>query len=90
VQWALNGAILYLTLPGGSTPETWKTFVIPVPEGMPLPALPPQGVRSEADVAILPGVTSIQGNVSPGPDASMYAFFRVNVHRNLYRVPLPF
>lgn len=90
VIWSLNGALLYLSLPGGSTPETLKTFAIPVPKGTSIPALPLQGVRSEADVAILPGVTSIEGNVSPGPDASVYAFFRVNVHRNLYRVPLPF
>jgi hypothetical protein len=27
--------------------------------------------------------------VAPGPDPATYAFVKVMVHRNLYRVPIP-
>jgi hypothetical protein len=67
-----------------------KTFTLPIPSGSPLPVLPAEGVRSEAEAARLPGVRIIEhGDISPGPDPSVYAFMKVTAHRNLYRVPLP-
>jgi hypothetical protein len=68
---------------------TGKTFVIPLRPGNEFPQLPTAGVGSETDLAALPGVKTVEGVVSPGPDVSHYAFTILNVHRNLYRVPTP-
>lgn len=56
---------------------------------MTLPQFPPAGLRSEKDVASLPGARRIdvQGLV-PGPSPDVYAYYHITTHRNLYRVPI--
>jgi hypothetical protein len=56
--------------------------------GHPVPALPSDGVISEAQLAAF-GTKIAEDVVFPGPDASLYALARRSVHRNLYRVPIP-
>jgi hypothetical protein len=48
------------------------------------------GLPSEPEILKLPGVRVIPSNdVAPGPTADIYAFTRVSVQGNLYRVPVP-
>jgi hypothetical protein len=66
-----------------------RTYVLPVEPGAVLPALPPAGFQSEAEIAAVPGVEVIpHGDVALGPSSSIYAFSRVTTTRNLYRIPL--
>jgi Tol biopolymer transport system component len=66
-----------------------RSYIVPLPDGLSLPKLPPAGLRSEEDVANLPGARRIdvQGLV-PGPSPDVYAFYHDTTHRNLYRVPI--
>jgi hypothetical protein len=67
----------------------WETFIVPLAPGQVFPKLPPQGVTSRADAAALPGAKSMENFVLPGETAGIYAFSRITVHRNLFRIPLP-
>jgi eukaryotic-like serine/threonine-protein kinase len=90
VRWTFDGKFICLSLPGmGATTEMWKTFALPVRPGKPFPPLPASGFKSEAELAKLPGVRVIGANISAGPNTSIYAFPRLTVHRNLYRVSIP-
>jgi eukaryotic-like serine/threonine-protein kinase len=98
-SWAANGNSIYVHFGGYNTagngpgtpdmPGTWKTVVIPLTGGSVFPPLPISGFKSASDAAILPGAKVIDEDLSAGPDPSVYAFTRVTVHRNLYRIPLP-
>jgi Tol biopolymer transport system component len=87
-----DGKYLYLSLgriPGESTNESSSTFAIPFHGALPA-AFAAAGVNSAADLRRIPGVLTInQVLVAPGPDPSAYAYVKVSVHRNLYRVSLP-
>jgi hypothetical protein len=89
-SWSPDGRIFNLALPGMSAGEEGKkTFAIPLPAGQVLPSLPPSGVRNDADVRALKGVREMDGITYFAPRASVYAFSRTTVHRNLYRIPVP-
>ncbi len=67
-----------------------RPFVIPLKPGKAFPHFPLSGVKSEADLARLPGARMLErGNIAPGPDPSEYAYTQVSSHRNLYRIPVP-
>jgi hypothetical protein len=54
-----------------------------------MPNLPANGVSSAEGWLALPGAAAIDhGSVSPGPDASTYAFAKVENQRNLFRIPV--
>jgi len=90
LKWSSDGKLVYLFFRGLGGMGAAKTFVVRVAPGKPLPAFPPSGVKSEADVKALPVVTVIdRGMVYPGPDPSVYTFARETVQRNLYRIPIP-
>lgn len=83
VRWSPDGKFLYLDLYG-------SPYAIPLRPGQALPPLPPTGLRTEQDVAALPGAMRIpQEKAFTGPDPSIYAFTRVAIQRNIYRVPVP-
>jgi tRNA A-37 threonylcarbamoyl transferase component Bud32 len=64
--------------------------LIPLSSKSMLPALPPQGVRTRADLMKIPGVQVVSTRfASPSPDGSSYAFVKQESRRNLYRIPLP-
>ena len=66
------------------------TYVIPLTSGRALPAFPPDGVESDAQLRTLPNVRVINRvGLFPGPTSSVYAFQRRLVQRNLYRLTLP-
>ena len=86
VNWTFDGKFMYVHFLGTSqTNDLGRSFVVPVQPGNLLPRLPVSGV--ERNQAVWPGVKVIEGGVFPGPNASVYAFTKQSVHRNLYRIP---
>jgi serine/threonine protein kinase len=91
VRWPLDGKSMFIAVIAGSQESmwNWETFIVPLAPGQVFPKLPPQGVTSRADAAALPGAKSMENFVLPGETAGIYAFSRITVHRNLFRIPLP-
>jgi hypothetical protein len=88
-RWTGDGKHLFAI---GSGNQVWAhSYVAPVAPGEALPALmtrkPPP---SEAEFAKLPGVRALPdaADIVPGRTPDIYAFTRVTVQRNLYRIPL--
>jgi hypothetical protein len=66
------------------------TFVIPLSPGEVLPRIIREGLRSEEDLAKLPGVQVIEAaDVAPGQGPDVYAYSRETTQRNLFRIPIP-
>jgi Tol biopolymer transport system component len=83
VSWGAGGALLS----DGQSPEA---FYFPLAAGQTLPDIPPGGFRSSEDIARLPLGRRIEGRlITLGPTPDVYAFYRGNTQRNLYRIPLP-
>ena len=82
VSWSPDGRFVYL--------EPYESpYAVPVRPGEALPPMPSVGLRTDNDVAALPGARRItQPKVFLGPDPSVYAFTKVTIHRNLYRIPV--
>jgi hypothetical protein len=91
VKWSRDGRQLFVSIAHGSySGQAGQTFVVPLPAGAMLPALPPQGYASDLEIGKVPGVRTIdEADVAPGPSPDVYAFSRERVQRNLYRIPLP-
>jgi hypothetical protein len=83
ISWSPDGRFVYLSLYGAS-------YAVPLSPGHALPRIPTGGLKSERVVAELPGALRIAPQrVYPGPDPSRWAFTKVTIERNIYRVPLP-
>jgi hypothetical protein len=55
-----------------------------------LPPVPTGGFHTDEEIARLPGARRIEGRlVTVGPTPAIYAFYRGNTQRNLYRIPIP-
>jgi hypothetical protein len=69
-----------------------ETIVISIPAGKEVPDLPPSGVKPTDDVKGLNVVAEIdmtgKAIFAPGPNPSVYAYSRMTVQRNLFRIPL--
>ncbi len=92
LRWSPDSRFLFLSLSStaGTLFAGGRTYVIPLEPGRLLPAIPPEGFQTEAEIAKLPGVQTIAAaDVAPGPFSSMYAFSRETTQRNLYRIPVP-
>jgi Tol biopolymer transport system component len=66
-----------------------RSYLVSLPPGSSFPKLPPGGLRSEEDVARLPGARRLDMSIVLGPSPEVYAFYRDTSQRNLYRIPLP-
>ena len=87
VDWTPDAKSLVLRLSGDR--QTARTFVIRLHDEETLPRLPPGGVHSEADLAQLPVTQITDGFVYPdGGESPQYAYSRVTIQRNIYRVPI--
>lgn len=83
LSWSPSGKFLYLKI-------RESMYAIALRQGQVLPPMPLWGLRSERDVAALPGVRLIsEPGAFPGPDPSIYAFTRVVTHRNIYEIRVP-
>jgi Tol biopolymer transport system component len=66
-----------------------RTYVIPLRDGA-LPPIPAGGFTSEAQIAALPAVHTLDyGDVSPGTTSGVYAYSQTAMMGNLFRIPLP-
>lgn len=65
-----------------------RSYVVPLRPGETLPPMPADGLRSEQEVAKLPGARRVDAVIVPGPSPDVYAFHRATTQRNLYRIPL--
>ena len=82
--WDRAGKSLYLTVP--STGNT-NTYILPLRRNG-LPMLPATGIASPDDLAKMKAEVAPVGMVESGGTSSLYAFSRITVRRNLYRIPL--
>jgi Tol biopolymer transport system component len=65
-----------------------KTVLLPLSaSGLPVP--PPGGFSLDTKFDSLKGIRVIDNAVEPGLTPDTYAFIHTNVHRNLYRIPVP-
>jgi DNA-binding winged helix-turn-helix (wHTH) protein/Tol biopolymer transport system component len=92
VGWGPVGKFLYIRFRKPGQIAGGKTIVIALPRGKELPMLPPAGLQSAEDVKGLNVVAEIdmagKTDFAPGPDPSVYAYSRMTVQRNLFRIPL--
>jgi DNA-binding winged helix-turn-helix (wHTH) protein/Tol biopolymer transport system component len=92
IGWGPDGKVLYLRFRDIGEMGGGIVVAIGLPPGKDLPALPLAGLNSVEDIKALNGVAEIDmaGKVifAPGPDPSIYAYSRLTVQRNLYRIPL--
>jgi eukaryotic-like serine/threonine-protein kinase len=83
LSWSPDREFLYLNFQS-------SIYAIPLRPGQVLPPLPASGLRTEKDVAALPGARLIpERGAFTGPNPSVYAFTKVAVQHNIYRVPVP-
>jgi hypothetical protein len=69
---------------------TPQAYFVPLAPGQILPHIPAGGFRSDEEIARLPGARRIEGRlITLGPAPDVYAFYRGNTQRNLYRIPVP-
>jgi hypothetical protein len=88
LKWSADGKSIFISvLPGGTS---GRTYAVPLIPGHMFPPMPAGGFPSEAAIAKLPGARFIDGyDVAPGPTPDVYAFSRLTVQRNLYRILIP-
>ncbi len=90
--WGPGGRFLYIRFRDNGEMAGGKTIVIGLPAGKEIPHLPPSGVKPTDDLKGLNVVAEIgmtgKAIFAPGPDPSVYAYSRMTVQRNLYRIPL--
>ena len=87
-EWSADGKYLYVSLQWfGFHPQ--KTVVLPYWNQQEFENRWPRGLKSEKDLAALPGARVIaEANVFPGVDPSKYLFWKLTTQSNLYRIPL--
>ena len=92
VGWGADDKFFYVRLRDIGEMSGGKVYVIALPAGKSLPALPPSGIKSAEDLKGLNVVSVIDmtgiSNFAPGPNPSTYAYARLTVQRNLFRIPL--
>jgi Tol biopolymer transport system component len=92
MRWSGDGREAFVSIrqTDGDSFALGRTYVLPVASGSMLPAVPARGFRSETELAGAPGVRVLPvADVGPGTTPGIYAFSRLTVARNLYRIPLP-
>jgi DNA-binding winged helix-turn-helix (wHTH) protein/Tol biopolymer transport system component len=87
-QWAPDGKYLYVSLEVARL-YSRKIAAIRLPPGKSLPDLPSSGIQSFTELADLArGRVIERGGFAPGLDPETFAYVRMAMHRNLFRVPL--
>ena len=86
-RWTAHGRTFELVM---ATMEGVRTLVVPVSQANGLPPLPPAGIWTQKDMEGIPGAKVFRDAIFWGPEQlGLSASFRRDVHRNLYRIPLP-
>jgi len=91
LRWTRDGTRVLIGVQSGPGPSAFgfgSTYELPLTSGAMLPQTPPGGFASEQALAAWPGVKVIPyGDFTDGPNG-MYAFSKITVSRNLYRIPI--
>jgi serine/threonine protein kinase len=77
---------------GAAMTSDWtpRFYFLPLAPGQIAPRVPAGGFHSSDEIARMPGARQVDGwEVTFGPSRDIYAFYRENVRRNLYRIPTP-
>jgi eukaryotic-like serine/threonine-protein kinase len=89
ITWSPDTKFLYIN--SGLNQD--KVFALPVQRGQVFPPIPASGFRSEREIMRVTGArvisTADMGTAAFGSSSSTYAFERLTVRRNLYRIPVP-
>jgi len=89
--WGPEGKSFYVMLREAGV-NGGKVHVIALHPGKSIPSLPPGGIRSADDLTRLNVVAVIDMTAksifAPGPNPAIYAYSRITVQRNLFRIPL--
>lgn len=89
--WGPEGKYFYLRFRDIGEQGGGKMVVLGIPEGRDLPKLPAGGLKSVEDARKLKVVAEIDMNgksvFAPSSDPVVYAYTRVTVQRNIYRIP---
>lgn len=89
-RWAPDGKFLYVAERASGFHSEKETIAIPIPAGMALPELPVSGIRSLEDGLALSGAIVIgSSDFAPGLNPSSYAYVKLAMQRNLFRIPIP-
>jgi eukaryotic-like serine/threonine-protein kinase len=90
VRWSGDSRAIYVRIPEAAEEGSRaRTYVVPLPRGRVWPEIPAGGLRSEVEIAKLPGASLLDEFEMPGPTPEIYTFVRMTTQRNLFRVPLP-
>ena len=89
IDWSRDGKSLYISYSTMSSATGGRTFIVPLTNGLSFRNLPRAGIASESDLPNGSHLKAIDQQLTAGPTADVYAFVKRDVHRNLYRVPLP-
>jgi hypothetical protein len=65
------------------------TYALPVNRNTGLPDLPAEGLGDVQDLKYVKGARFFPQVVDSAANPSVFAFTRTNIHRNLYRIPIP-
>ena len=85
-HWSIGGDWLPIS---GNPVAAGRSYIVPLPPGEFLHHVPVEGLRSESEVAALPGARRVDAAAAvPGPSPDVFAFSRSTTQRNLYRIPI--
>jgi serine/threonine protein kinase/Tol biopolymer transport system component len=91
LRWSPDGTRVTLSIQTGQASAFGfgRSYVLPADADTLLPRMPLGGFKTEEEIASVPGVELIpHADVALSPVAGVYAFSKITVTRNLYRVPL--
>jgi DNA-binding winged helix-turn-helix (wHTH) protein/Tol biopolymer transport system component len=90
--WGSGSKFLYIRFRNIGEMAGGRTIAIGLPASKELPMLPASGLKSAEDVKGVDVVAEIDMTgktvFAPGPNPSIYAYSRLTVQRNLFRIPL--
>jgi dipeptidyl aminopeptidase/acylaminoacyl peptidase len=93
IRWQRDGKCLFISVSAarGTGSALGRTYALPLPRNQMFPRIPEGGFHSEREIATFPGarLVDVPPDFDPGPTPEVYAFSRLSVQRNLYRIPVP-
>jgi serine/threonine protein kinase/Tol biopolymer transport system component len=91
--WSQDERFFFVRIRAEGAGEGGKVFGIALARGRILPPFPPGGINRGDDLSGMAVAQELDTegipHISFGRDPSVYAFSRVNAHRDLYRIPVP-
>jgi eukaryotic-like serine/threonine-protein kinase len=87
IEWNWSADGRSVSISDGPVPDG-RSYIVPLAAGEPMLALPERGLRTELEIAGLPGARRVDALTVPGSLPGVYAFYRGTTQRNLYRIPL--